>query len=103
MGAEEPVGPAIEVGEIIQENLQSNNGTLREQEYRGKEYQPSRPELLRNYEINIQFLSIGCIIRVGCKTIPFTSIEEAMKELTEYISNPFDTTKKWNNILEEYK
>lgn len=81
------------------------NSPLAEQlgECSAKEYRPSRPELLRNYEINIQFLSIGCTIRVGCKTIPFSSTEEAMKELAEYVANPYDTCKKWDNIFAEYK
>lgn len=60
-----------------------------------KEWRPSRMEALRNYQIGIKFLSIGCIIEVGCKSIPFTSIKEGIDALNEYIANPYDTQKVW--------
>ena len=66
------------------------------------EYTPSRSQALKEYSINIEFLSIGCIVRVGCKTIPFTSVDEAMKELNAYIKDPVASQKIWNKILEDY-
>jgi hypothetical protein len=60
-----------------------------------KEYIPQKMEILRSYDINIQFLSIGCIIRVGCKSVPFTTIKEGMAALNDYIANPYETRKIW--------
>lgn len=60
-----------------------------------KEYRPSRTECLRDYQINIRFLSIGCVIEVGCKSIPFSTIEEGMKALNDYVANPYETRKIW--------
>jgi hypothetical protein len=63
------------------------------------EYIPSKIELLQRHEIVIQFMSVGCLIRIGCKSIPFESVEDAMKEVNEYVNNPRKSTKKWEKIL----
>ena len=63
------------------------------------EYIPTRTELLQRNEISIQFMSVGCVIRIGCKSIPFESVEDAMKELNEYVNNPRKSTKKWEKIF----
>jgi spore coat polysaccharide biosynthesis protein SpsF (cytidylyltransferase family) len=68
-------------------------------DYVTKEYRPSKQEALSRYEINIQFMSRGCVIRVGCKTIPFSSTEEAITELQKYFENPYDIQKQWENQL----
>ena len=60
-----------------------------------KEYIPSRSECLRDYSINIRFLSIGCIIEVGCKSVPFSTIDEGMKALNDYVAHPYETRKIW--------
>ena len=60
-----------------------------------KEYRPSRTECLRDYSINIRFLSIGCVIEVGCKSVPFSTIKEGMKALNDYVANPYETRKVW--------
>ena len=66
------------------------------------EYRPSRSQALRDYPINIEFTSIGCIVRVGCKTVPFTSVDEAMKELNAYVKDPVTAQKIWNKRFEDY-
>ena len=65
-----------------------------------KEYIPKKQQLLRDYEINIRFLSVGCVIRVGCKEIPFRRVSEAMEELNKYVENPYEETKKWNIVFD---
>lgn len=60
-----------------------------------KDYRQSRTELLRNYQINIRFLSMGCVIEVGCKSIPFSTIKEGMEALNNYVANPYEVTKIW--------
>ena len=66
------------------------------------EYKPSRSQALRDYRIEIEFLSIGCIVRVGCKTIPFTSVDEAMKELNAYVKDPVTSQKVWEKRFQDY-
>lgn len=61
----------------------------------------SKQELLQQYEIRIQFLSVGCIINVGCKSIAFSSVRDAMKELNDYVENPKESSDKWNKIFNE--
>lgn len=75
-------GPVLSVGQILRD------GSI-------KEYRPSRTECLRDYPINIRFLSIGCVIEVGCKSVPFSTIAEGMKALNDYVANPYETRKIW--------
>jgi len=65
-----------------------------------REYFPSKQQTLREYDINIRFLSRGCIVKVGCKEIPFTSVGDAMVELNKYVSNPHEESKKWNIVFD---
>ncbi len=65
------------------------------------EYKPSRTELLREYEINIHFHSVGCVIGVGCKSVPFSTVDEGMIALNAYVTNTFEERKKWNKLLDD--
>lgn len=60
-----------------------------------KEYKRPVTEMLREHNIEIRFLSIGCVIRVGCKEIAFTDRDVAIAELMEYVKDPHTATKKW--------
>lgn len=62
--------------------------------------EPSRQYFLREYPITIRFLSIGCVVEVGCKSIPFTSIDEAMKEINAYVANPSKEQQRWRQLLD---
>lgn len=64
-----------------------------------QEYKPTNQKALQEYELSIQFLSRGCIVRVGCKSIAFESVESAMKEINEYVNNAYETQKKWREFL----
>lgn len=64
-----------------------------------KEYTPPPQEALKEYEVQITFLSIGCVIRVGCKSIPFQSVEEAMNEFNRYVKDPWNVRAEWNKKL----
>lgn len=64
------------------------------------EYRPSNQEALREYEINIRFLSRGCVVRVGCKEIAFEDPDYAMAQINAYVSNPWEEQKKWRKILD---
>lgn len=74
------------------------NGAPMQEEARLQE--PSRQYFLREYPITIRFLSIGCVVEVGCKHIPFQNIDEAMKEINEYVANPREMQEKWRKILD---
>ena len=81
--------------------MESMEQAIRAEEYSSmpKEYTPSKQEALCSHEINIQFMARGCVIRVGCKTIPFSSTEEAIEELKKYFDNPYETQKQWRKQL----
>jgi hypothetical protein len=65
-----------------------------------QEYRPSNQQVLPEYEINIRFLSRGCIVQVGCKTIAFETVESAMKEINEYVNNTYEVQQKWRKLLD---
>lgn len=65
-----------------------------------KEYIPNKQQILKEHDVRIRFLSVGCVISVGCKEIPFTNVGEAMEELNKYLSNPYEETKRWNKIFD---
>lgn len=66
-----------------------------------KEYMPSRTEILRGNDVYFQFLSVGCVIRIGCKSIAFNNVEEAMKEFNDFVKDPQKSWKKWNEIFKQ--
>ena len=65
------------------------------------EWRPSRQECLREYEVRLRFLTLGCVIEVGCKSIPFTTIKEAMEALNEYVARPYETRQIWEKRFQE--
>jgi hypothetical protein len=65
-----------------------------------KEWRPSRIESLRNNNINIEFLSMGCIVRVGCMSIPFQYVNDAVEAIQEYVKNPYDEKQRWEKLIE---
>lgn len=66
-----------------------------------KEYAPKKGELLRNYEITFRFLSVGCTITVGCKTIPFSTVKDGIDAFNAYVSDPISETQKWTKLFNE--
>ena len=65
-----------------------------------QEYKPSNQQLLQEYEVSIRFLSRGCIVQVGCKSIAFETVESAMKEVNEYVTNTYETQQKWKKLFD---
>jgi hypothetical protein len=57
-------------------------------EQRERREQRRRMEILKHWEIGIQVLDRGCVVKVGCKSIAFTSIEAGYKEIGRYLENP---------------
>ena len=66
-----------------------------------EKWRPSRNECLRNHSISIDFLSMGCIVRVGCMSIPFQYVNDAMDAIKLYIDNPYEERQRWEKLIEE--
>lgn len=66
-----------------------------------QQWKPTRMESLRDFQVGIKFLNIGCVISVGCKEIPFTTVKEGMKALNDYVVNPVETRKIWEKIFSQ--
>lgn len=60
---------------------------------------PSNTYFLQEYEVHIKFMARGCVIQVGCKSIPFESVEVAMAALNEYVKNPYESQEYWRKEL----
>jgi hypothetical protein len=60
------------------------------------EYVPSAGEILRSNEVCIEVLDCGAVVRVGCKKIAFSTVEEALKEINLYFKDTVFSYKKWN-------
>ena len=86
---------AMEAGPMVTENRpRIDGGDMVKQDYRSKQ------ETLRDYEINIRFLSVGCIVSVGCRQIPFRNLNEAMEEVNKYVQNPTQERERWYKIFD---
>lgn len=81
-------------GPMVVEDRPRINDVVREGEYR-----QTKQSVLRDYEINIRFLSVGCIVSVGCRQIPFRNITEAMEEVNKYVQNPTQERERWYKIF----
>lgn len=52
-------------------------------------------QVLKEHEIRIQFLDMGCIVNVGCKAVAFNNTYEAIEKVKEYILNPKEASAIW--------
>ena len=66
-----------------------------------EDWKPSRQECLRDHEVRIRFLTLGCVIEVGCKSIPFTTVKEGMEALNQYVAKPYETRQIWEKRFQE--
>ena len=56
----------------------------------------TKQQLLSRYSIRIEFLSRGCVVNIGCKSIPFEKVEDAFTEINRYVNNPEEVEKEYN-------
>lgn len=89
-----------EMSECCEQPVRNDDGLQGAKESVRLDYVPPRTESLKEYAINIRFHSVGCVIEVGCKSVPFSTVEEGMKALNAYVANPFEEKKRWNKIFE---
>jgi hypothetical protein len=85
-------------GAMVEEPVQERD--YEQSEMRTKEYRPNRMESLREYEITLRFLSVGVVVRVGCKEIAFTSVKEAMEAVNKYVDKPYEESKRWRALFD---
>ena len=64
--------------------------------YEKKEYLPSAGEILRSNEIAIEVLDCGATVRVGCKKLAFSTVEEALEQINIHFKDPVSSYTKWN-------
>lgn len=57
---------------------------------------PTKTEILKRFDVTLKFLDSGMFIRVGCREIAFSSVEEGMKALNAYVSDPNVETEIWS-------
>ena len=50
---------------------------------------------LKAWTVEIQFFDRGCVVKVGCKSFAFESVEVAMAKLVAYTKDPIGLGKKW--------
>lgn len=55
----------------------------------------TKQQLLQEWPIQIKFLAKGCVVSVGCKDIAFSTIEEAMKAINDYVNDPKNAGNYW--------
>ena len=65
-----------------------------------EEYRPSNKDALKEWEINIRFLDRGCLVNVGCRSIAFENVQDAMAEINYYVNNPYVAQQKWRKLLD---
>ena len=61
----------------------------------------SNKELLKGWDLSIEHLDYGVIVRIGCKRLAFSSAEEATAEVTMWMTDPKSALKKWYKNLHE--
>lgn len=64
-------------------------------------YIEPRLSMLKNWEVHIKVVDVGCIIHVGCKMFAFSSLQEGLKELNTYFEDPNYAREKWSKIESE--
>jgi len=50
---------------------------------------------LKHFNVEITFFDRGCLVKVGCKSFAFESIEQAMAEFVAYTKDPIGVGKKY--------
>jgi hypothetical protein len=54
-----------------------------------------RINILKNWEIRIQFHDIGCVVYIGCKSFAFESVSSAMQVVNQYTDDPAAVAKAY--------
>lgn len=51
----------------------------------------------QRYELSIQELDVGYIVRVGCKSFAFSDKETMLLKVNEYLQNPSEIQKRFES------
>jgi hypothetical protein len=57
---------------------------------------------LKGCDIEIRFFDRGCLVRIGCKSFAFESVEEAMVEIMAYTKDPIEFSKKYAPVVRPF-
>jgi hypothetical protein len=60
-----------------------------------KEYMPSAKDILKEHEVRITVLDSGATVRVGCRTIAFSTLEDALINVNLHFKDPQTSYKHW--------
>jgi hypothetical protein len=52
-------------------------------------------QILQQYEMRIEFLDRGAIVRIGCKAIAFEKAQDAITSIDAYVKDPKGVGKEW--------
>lgn len=63
------------------------------------EHKEHKMSILKRHDIMIKIADKGAIVKVGCKTFAFSSIEAAMGEINSYINDPHKALEDWKDCL----
>jgi hypothetical protein len=69
------------------------------EDYSPQKTKSSPNELLRQYELTVRFLNLGCVVSVGCNQIAFSNKDEALKAITDYFNDPEGTREKFQALM----
>jgi hypothetical protein len=58
-------------------------------------YVPNAAEILKDFPVSIKVLDCGAIINVGCKSIAFSTLQEALEQFNLHFIDPVASYKKW--------
>ena len=61
----------------------------------------SNKELLKGWDLSIEHLDYGVIVRIGCKRLAFSSAEQATAEIVTWMTDPKSALNKWFKKLHE--
>ena len=51
--------------------------------------------VLKSYDITMKFMDQGMLISVGCKSFAFSTREEGLTKLNEYLNDPEKVREQW--------
>lgn len=60
----------------------------------------SKKALLQKWDVTIEHLDYGCIVKIGCKRLAFSTGEQAMGAVNEWQKDPHKELKRWYLALQ---
>ena len=90
---------AEEMGELSMPQIEAGYDERAVQKEYVPSYVPSKGDILKDYEVSIKSLDSGVIVRVGCRSIAFNSLEDALVHVNLHFKDPVTSYKKWTKLF----